>query len=742
MKQIALAVFIISTAFTSGCNAQQKSSPLPQEMQPAQIRSVMTRVADWQLANPSKHPTTDWTHGALFAGLTAQAQMATTEKYNKSLLAFGKKNAWAPHKRRNNVYHADDHAVAQMYIEMYKKYKDPKMIAPIKQLYDYILANQPNTPLTHDNWDHKKRYNWCDALFMGPPVWAKLARITGEKKYLDYMNKEWWATTDYLFDTDENLYFRDDRFFKQREANGKKKFWSRGNGWVMGGLVRVLEEMPEDYPDRAKYVDIYKKMAAKIVKIQPEEGMWHSSLLDPVTFGTKEASGSGFYCYALAWGINHGLLDAKTYLPAVKKAWVELVSCVHPNGMLGNVQPIGADPRKVTDDQTEVYGVGAFLLAGSEVYKIAMLNGGQAKSFTIVNPINSFRDKETISLNWNDIKDSVKGLTKSDVGVFEFKTNRFLLTQTIEDGNSTELIFQTNLAPGEKKYFWVMKQPTGAKKPESKIATFCRFVPEREDDFAWENDLVAFRMYGPGLWDDAVNSGVDCWLKRVDYPIIDKWYGGMKEKTYHKDWGEGYDPYHGGMSAGCGGLRIYEDNKYLHSNVFDKWKVIANGPIRSIFELTYDKSWKASGKKLVETKRVTIDLGQRLCRFDSTFTGADAGSIKTFAVGVTTHDGKAKIFHDDDKGIAGCWETIDNSGLGTAVVITSLAVYGSDDVVSKKKDESHIYLIADKDAQPVTTFYVGYGWEKAGDITTVESWREYLNAFKERVDNPVIINYE
>lgn len=725
-------LILIVSVLISNCNAAQK---------PAQIISVMTKVADWQLANPSKHKTTDWTHGALFAGLTAHAQMAGNDKYYKALLAFGEKNEWLPHKRKNNVYHGDDHAVAQMYIEMYKKYKDPKMIAPIQKLFDFILANQPNTPLTHDKREHKKRYNWCDALFMAPPVWTKLARITGEKKYMDYMNKEWWATTDYLYDTKEHLYFRDDRFFKRREANGEKVFWSRGNGWVFGGLVRVLEEMDEDYPDRGKYVKIYKEMAAKIMKIQPAEGMWHSSLLDPVTFGTKEASGSGFYCYGLAWGINHGLLDAETYLPAVQKAWAGLVNCVHPDGKLGNVQPIGADPRKVTADQTEIYGVGSFLLAGSEVYKIALLNGGQAKKIIVTNPTKSFRDSETVSLNWKDIKSAVKGLTKDNAAVFEFKTNRLLVTQIIEEGKSSELIFQTDLAPGEKKYFRVMKQPAGVKKAESKAKAFCRFVPERKDDFAWENDLIAFRVYGPGLWDDAVNSGVDCWLKRVDYPIIDKWYGQMKKKSYHKDWGEGYDPYHVGKTTGCGGVRIVEGSKYLHSNVYDTWKVIANGPIRSIFELTYDKSWKASGKKLVETKRVTIDLGQRLCRFDCTFTGADAGSIKQFAVGVTKHDGKAEVFGDLDNNIVGCWEEIDGSGLGTAVLVVSPAAEGMSDVASKLKDEAHIYLIADKGSQPVATYYTGYGWERAGQIKTVKSWREYLVDFKKRVDNPVTVKF-
>lgn len=367
MRRMLLVCFLVFAVLVGGCARVETGDLSGDVMSPESVRSVMGRVADWQLANPSKHHTAAWTHGALFAGMTAWAEMADSDKYYEALLGFGEKNNWQPHER---PYHADDHAVGQMYLSLYEKYGEAKMLAGIQDRFDWILANPPNTPLTHDNREHKKRYNWCDALFMAPPVWTKLTRITGEMKYLDYMNKEFWATTEYLYDTEEHLYFRDDRYFDRREENGEKVFWSRGNGWVMGGIARVLEELPADYPDLPRYEKIFKEMAAKIKKIQPAEGMWHSSLLDPVNYPSKEASGSGFYCYGLAWGINHGLLDAEEYLPAVRRAWAGLVDCVHPNGMLGYVQPIGGDPQHVTSDQTEIYGVGAFLLAGSEVVKL------------------------------------------------------------------------------------------------------------------------------------------------------------------------------------------------------------------------------------------------------------------------------------------------------------------------------------------------------------------------------------
>lgn len=723
------------------CVIAQPNQMLPEQIQPGQIKSVMTKVADWQLENPSKHHTTDWKHGALFAGMMVWAQMADTEKYYETLIGFGEKNQWQLGSRYI-PYHADDHCVGQMYIEMYKQYRDPKMIVGTQERFDWILANQPDTPLTHDKGIHKRRWNWCDALFMTPPVWAKLARITGEQKYLDYMNKEWKATTSYLCDPVENLYYRDSNYFNKREANGKKIFWSRGNGWSYAGLVRVIEELPENHVDFHKYVEQYKKMSVKLKSTLPEDGLWRSSLLDPFTYQHVETSGSGFHCYGLAWGINHGYLEADEYLPTVIKAWKGLVSCVDPDGMLGYVQPIGLDPQHVKSDDTEIYAVGSFLLAGSEVFKIAVREGAQVVIVIAENPTLKFRDSETISLDFKEIQKSISAINKDSVAVYDFRSNRLLVTQIIQDQDKIDLLFQSDFAPGQKKYFWIMKQPSNLSRPKSKLTTYCRYISERQDDFAWENDCVAFRVYGPGMWKDAVNSGVDCCLKRVDYPIIDKWYGNMKEQSYHIDWGEGYDPYHVGKSPGCGGLAIGENGKYTHSNVYDSWKVIANGPIRSVFELTYDKSWKASDKQLVETKRISIDLGQQLCRFESIFTGPDAPEIKEFAIGITTHDQKAQSEANDYKGIVYCWETIDGEGLGTGAVAVMPPADPSWTRKSNEKDESSVNLIVNSRGNCSVIYYAGFGWSKAGKIETVDQWKSYLEDFKERIDHPIRINYK
>ena len=177
-------------------------------------------------------------------------------------------------------------------------------------------------------------------------------------------------TSAFLYDPAEHLFYRDSTFFARREPNGRKVFWGRGNGWVMAGLARVLEFLPAGHPDRPRFERQFRDMAGAVLACQQPDGLWRSSLLDPADYTLLETSGSGFYCFALAWGVNHGLLPEETYRPAVLRAWAGLTGCVAPDGRLTHVQPIGANPKAFDGNTTEVYGVGAFLLAGSEVYRL------------------------------------------------------------------------------------------------------------------------------------------------------------------------------------------------------------------------------------------------------------------------------------------------------------------------------------------------------------------------------------
>lgn len=367
MKNLALLALF---ALTISTRAQV---PAPSDLfSPTATLAIMEKVADWQLTNAS--PSTGhnkenaWTYGAFYTGVIALDSIGATPKYHDAMVAEGKKLDWQPGQRR---YHADDYCVGQMYLELYMKDHDPAMLAPIKARLDYILAHPSTNSLKYNKNEKADRFWWCDSLFMGPPTWARLYKATGDRKYLDFMDKEWWAASDYLYDKEEHLFFRDSRYFTQKEANGQKIFWGRGNGWVIAGLARVLEMMPADYPSRPRYETQFKEMAERIASVQQPDGLWHASLLDPASYPQKEASGSGFFIFALAWGINNGLLDRGKYEPVVRKGWAALEDCVTPEGKLGYVQQVGADPKSFKSGDYEVYGAGAFLLAGKQMYLLA-----------------------------------------------------------------------------------------------------------------------------------------------------------------------------------------------------------------------------------------------------------------------------------------------------------------------------------------------------------------------------------
>lgn len=362
---IALAVLCVS----GSCFAQNKGSGAA-SFKPADVLNEMHRVADWQVETWKKegfrYRKADWTNAVCYTGLYVVGTLKGGEKYLQTLVGIGEDNRWNTGHHR---FYADDYCVAQTYALLYTKYKDKKMIGPFIKQADSIVSRSHDEPLNWTNNIQHREWAWCDALYMGPPALAYLSTATGDPKYLDMASKLWWKSTDFLYDPEEKLYFRDESYFQKKERNGAKTFWGRGNGWVVGGLVRMLENMPESHADRAKFEKLYRDMMVRVAALQQPDGSWHASLLDPASYPVKEMSGTGFYCYALAWGLNHGLIDEQTYLPVVKGAWNAMTSAVMENGKLGFVQPIGASPDKVDAQSTEVYGVGSFLLAGSEIYQ-------------------------------------------------------------------------------------------------------------------------------------------------------------------------------------------------------------------------------------------------------------------------------------------------------------------------------------------------------------------------------------
>jgi rhamnogalacturonyl hydrolase YesR len=202
-----------------------------------------------------------------------------------------------------------------------------------------------------------------------------LTKATGDRRYLDIMHRFFRDVQSELYSPEDGLFYRDKRFIGQTTSRGKKIFWSRGNGWVLGGLVRILEYLPETDPERSRYLELYQKMAGSVAQCQGADGLWRPNLGDAEDVPVPESSGTGFFCYALAWGVNRGVLDRSAYLPVVTKAWEGLAANVSPEGKVGWGQPVGDRPVAVKTDQTHEYVTGTFLLAGSEMWKLTPATG-------------------------------------------------------------------------------------------------------------------------------------------------------------------------------------------------------------------------------------------------------------------------------------------------------------------------------------------------------------------------------
>lgn len=370
---VAIGVFTLFSCSVSQKAVAQKSIDLDHTA----IKKSMIKALEWQEAHPIfAIAPTDWTAGAYYTGVSRAHKTTKNMMYMAALKNQAYWNKWQTYDR---LHHADDVAISYsyLYVARNEKRRNFADLDPTKKFLDTHLFEDNNWKAGTNKSKEDKTilWWWCDALFMAPPVVNLYAKHTKQPKYLEAMHKYYMEAYNRLYDKEENLFARDMRFVWQgkdtdrKEPNGKKVFWSRGNGWVIGGLALLLDDMPKDYEHRDFYVNLYKEMAAKILEIQPEDGLWRTSLLSPESYNHGEVSGSGFYTFALAWGINNGLLDKK-HIPAVKKAWKGLAACQHEDGRVGWVQNIGAFPEPASADSWQNFGTGAYLLAGSEVLKL------------------------------------------------------------------------------------------------------------------------------------------------------------------------------------------------------------------------------------------------------------------------------------------------------------------------------------------------------------------------------------
>ncbi len=362
------------------------------------------------------------------------------------------------------------------------------------------------------------------------------------------------------------------------------------------------------------------------------------------------------------------------------------------------------------------------------------------------NQTDTSRTSESVEIWLNQLNKDLT--TNNNLEIFD-ASGKIINSQKVDLNNDSitdYILFQTDIKAKGTKFF-TLKTDISVKTKEKQLkSTFCRLVPERMDDFAWENDKVAFRTYGPkcqylfenGNAGGLISSGIDCWLKRVDYPIINKWYKNHQSgKSYHTDHGEGLDNYHVGTTRGCGGIALWCNEKSYFSQNFTKSKVITNGPIRSIFELEYN-SFDVCGNAVKETKRISIDLGENFYKCDVSYVSDK--QLETASTGITLHNGKGTINANLKEGWISYWEPMGDSFLGTAVFMNPKLIAGSklDSTIYKDESLNNIYLKS-KLTNNKFSYWSGFGWKKRGEFNNNKEWNSYLSSVTYLKQNPLKI---
>jgi pectinesterase len=346
----------------------------------------------------------------------------------------------------------------------------------------------------------------------------------------------------------------------------------------------------------------------------------------------------------------------------------------------------------------------------------------------------------TISVPWTVLKNLLPGLDAKTVEVTGRESSQPLLCQPFDadlDAVPDKLLFQSDFKPGETKHFEVVASATVSREDTSLVDA--RFVEPRQD-LAWENDRIAFRMYGPALAAE-VDNGIDVWTKRVRYLIVKKWYEGEEQTpkiVYHEDHGEGADFFNVGRSLGCGGVGIWADGKLAQPGVFSSYKIISTGPIRTCFDLTYDK-WNVAGKALKETARISLDAGQNLNKITLVFSGEKDGQPLELAGGLVKRP-KTTMFRNAQEGWMSLWgptnEDAQNGSLGTGIV------FNKSGYTSMNEDSTQYLILGKAATDSAFTYYAGAGWTRSGDFKSEEDWKDYLANVAAAIQSPLSVSTE
>ena len=621
----------------------------------------------------------------------------------------------------------------QTYIDLYQLKKDKKRIKRAIEVMGY----EANSKATDYWW-------WADALYMVMPVMTKMYKLTGDEKYLNKLYENICYSDSIMLDHETGLYFRDGKYVfpKHQTASGKKDFWARGDGWVLAGLAKVLQDMPESYKHHQFFVDKFFNLAQGVKKLQQPEGHWTRSMMDPNQAPGYETSGTAFFCYGLLWGVNNGYLPKKEFDPVIAKAWNYLSTiALQPNDKIGYVQPIGerAIPGQKVDANSEAnFGLGAFLLAACEYCRYLQT---PKITLTFNNESNQQR-QEVVEVDYLEVCKQM-GIDTNEPMVIENAAGQEVIYQKTYDG---KLLLYVSLHPHGKAVFTMSKGKPAAFK------TYVRgkMYPIRKDDLAWENDLGIYRIYGPALQKTGERSfGTDVWVKNTPDLMLEERYqkdhlgniiedslrkAGQKvaldvidhNTSFHLDHGNGMDAYGVGPSLGCGAPALLKDGKLIFPYCYESYQIHDNGPLRFTVELTYAPNVDG----ITEHRLISLDRGSHFNRITVWYD--DIKKPTTLVTGVVLHGNDNLVL---GKNYVQYADPTDNPKLHQSqVYVAVLFPDGVSKTCMLEGEMNHAIGMVDNYQGAPYTYYFGSAWSQY-DVRSQAQWQLTIDEFMSR--NPI-----
>ena len=764
MKKLTLLLIALAVCFTADAKRKKKVVPKP----PSTIE-IITKVNDQWQATHRPDVRSFWDDAAYHTGNMEAYKLLGNARWLAYSDAWARYNLWQGAREKDQskwkyanygegqdyVLFGDWQICFQTYLDIYEMQPDDYKIARALEVMDYEVRQPQN-----DFWW------WADALYMVMPVMTKLYKTTGDVKYLDKLYENFKWSDDLMFDKDEQLYYRDAKYIwpKVKTAcNGGKSFWARGDGWVLAGLAKVLSDMPKDYKHRDFFELRFRQLAEGVARVQRPGGYWSRSMLCEQDAPGPETSGTAFFTYGMLWGVNNGILNRSKYEPVIEKAWQYLITtALQPDFSVGYVQPIGEkpDPTKTVNARSQAnFGTGAFLLAACEHLRYENLQSGNRATLkvSISNPANEYRE-QVAELPADTIFKRLKIQGGREFIVFD-AGGLEVPYQLSSDG---KVLIEAGVRPKGTQTFNIRR---GTPKVY-KTVCYGRIFPERKDDFAWENDRGAYRVYGPALQKTGEKSyGVDVWTKNTPELVLDQRYwiedvvmmpaveklrkenrqrgdSLYRLNSYHNDHGRGSDLYRVGATLGCGTPALIVDDELVYPYCFKTYRILDEGPLRFSVQLDYES--KVIGEDTITEHRIiTLDKGSNFNRSTVWYDGFT--TVVELATGVVVHqeDRNSVVLAKDYVHYA---DPTDNIPVNNCqLFVAALFPDGVNETAIRqfKKVDSgavgHALGIVDNYSGLPYTYYFGSAWSKF-DVRTQAEWQQRIDWKLRNVRQPLTID--